>query len=65
MHPCELCRVNFRDGRRPAKPSLALRGLAAEDVLLERMSSQKFPVLRPLEALGRAAVGLQLDLFHF
>src|SRR3989475_5173890 len=58
-HPCELRRVDGGHHRRPAQPALPLRRLAAQEVLLERLPAQKLSVLRPLEALGRAAVCLQ------
>src|SRR5437773_8126344 len=54
----------MRDEGRAAETALPLPGLAVQDVLLERLAPQKLPVLGPLEALGCAAVCLQLDLFR-
>ena len=48
------------DGRRAAQPALPLGRLAAQDVLLERLAAQELSALGPLEALGGAAVCLQL-----
>src|SRR5436190_15746496 len=54
----------MRDEGGAAETALPLPGLAVQDVLLERLAPQKLPVLGPLEALGCAAVCLQLDLFR-
>src|SRR5258708_13409428 len=65
QHPCDLRHVDSRYGRRSLEAALALPRLAAQDVLLERLAPQKLPVLRPLEALRRAAVRLEFDLLRF
>ena len=40
------------------------RRLAGQNVLLERAAPQELPVLGSLEAFGRAAMCLELDLFR-
>src|SRR3954470_4761682 len=62
QHPGELGGVHVGDRRGSAQPALPLPGLAREDVLLEGSAPQELVVLRPLEALGRAAVRFDLQL---
>src|ERR1700687_3260667 len=64
QHSRDLPGVDVSDRRRPAQAPLPLPRLAAEDVLLARLAPQKLAVLGPLEALGRAAVCLEFELFR-
>src|ERR1051326_166756 len=65
QHPRELDLIHLGDGRGAAQVALALGRLAVQDVLLERAPAQKFPVLRPLEALRGAAVCFQFGHDYF
>jgi hypothetical protein len=58
-HPRELRRVDLGDEGRPAQAALLPPRLAAQNVLFERLATQKLPGLGPLEAFGRSAVCLE------
>src|SRR3954471_16881608 len=60
QHPRELRCIHLGDDRRAPQPTLLLSGLAAQDVLLERVAAEKLSGFGPLEALGRSAVCLEL-----
>src|SRR5207248_4116808 len=64
QHPLQLRHVDVGDRGRSAQTAFPLRGLAAQDVLLERLPTQELAILRPLEALGGPSVRFQFDLLR-
>ena len=60
QHAPQFRGIRLVHRRRSSERALPLRGLAAQNVLLERLAPQKLARLRPLEALRRAPMCLQL-----